>query len=492
MRPAYKILLSLFMLLIYLISRAQTEDVLKIEKDKMLLKIDRNLDKKELQNLCNSYAIPSFSIDSLFELNYLGKLSLDGWQIKKLNDKTIFLVRSLTKMETTSDWSKSAVLIALKNNTDSFKIGMPGYPNEVTYGRNRFGNKVTVRQRIAGQALFWLPENLSANKVYLSGNFNDWSPYATPMTKTDSGWVTQVKIVPGKYFYKFIVDGKWTEDKFNKISEPDGHGGKNSTYFQTNHTFFLDSYKSAKKVFLSGSFNNWNPGELPMFPTEKGWMVNLYLQDGLHTYKFIVDGNWITDPANKRVRPDGEGNFNSVIGTGDTITFILKNHLEANQVILSGSFNNWRTAELVMEKFANGWKYQYMLPPGNYEYKFIVDGKWITDPNNPHKVSNGDIENSVLSIKPNHTFVLQKNASAKTVCVSGSFNSWADPGYQMHFDKEKNQWNIPLYLKPGKQLYKFVVDGKWIIDPGNPNWEENEYNTGNSVLWLENSAPNKQ
>jgi len=30
-----------------------------------------------------------------------------------------------------------------------------------------------------------------------------------------------------------------------------------------------------------------------------------------------------------------------------------------------------------------------------------------------------------------------------------------------------------------------VVDGKWILDPDNSQMEENEYSTGNSVLWIE-------
>jgi hypothetical protein len=50
--------------------------------------------------------------------------------------------------------------------------------------------------------------------------------------------------------------------------------------------------------------------------------------------------------------------------------------------------------------------------------------------------------------------------------------------------KEENEWILPVHLAPGKHLYKFVVDGKWIIDPSNDLWEQNENNTGNSVLWL--------
>jgi len=46
-------------------------------------------------------------------------------------------------------------------------------------------------------------------------------------------------------------------------------------------------------------------------------------------------------------------------------------------------------------------------------------------------------------------------------------------------------WELTLHLDKGKHLYKLVVDGKWILDPGNATWEQNEYETGNSVLWVE-------
>jgi len=377
-------------------------------------------------------------------------------------------------------------LIALENLKQVNNTGTWGYPMDVSYGKNKFSSKVTVRQLFDGKTQFWLPGHQSAKKVFLSGNFNDWSPYTTSMAQTDSGWVCSVILDPGKYFYKFIVDGTWTEDKFNKLHEADGHGGNNSTYFQTNYTFKLKDHKSAKRVILSGSFNNWDTKELTMSPSADGWFINIFLQDGVHTYKFIVDGEWIIDPSNKRVRPDGEGNFNSVIGKGDTITFFLKNYADAHQVILSGNFNQWRTAELQMEKTPSGWKYDYMLPPGNYEYKFIVDGKWIIDPDNPYRQGEEEIQNSFLVVKPNHTFSFKNTSKIKQVSVSGTFNSWNEPGFKMYYSQVENKWTFPIYLKPGKHLYKLFVDGKWIIDPENSNWEENEHGTGNSVLWIDN------
>ena len=124
-----------------------------------------------------------------------------------------------------------------------------------------------------------------------------------------------------------------------------------------------------------------------------------------------------------------------------------------------------------------------VLTAGNYNYKFIVDGKWITDPLNPHRsIEKGEI-NSFISLKPNYTFRLKGFSDAKTVVLTGTFDDWDPNGYTMaHINDE---WIIKFYLKPGKTLYKFRVDGRWIIDPGNKLWEQNEQRTGNSVLWIE-------
>jgi len=69
------------------------------------------------------------------------------------------------------------------------------------------------------------------------------------------------------------------------------------------------------------------------------------------------------------------------------------------------------------------------------------------------------------------------------VAVSGSFNGWDKTGYRMV--KTEGTWSLPLNLKRGKYLYKLVVDGRMVLDPCNPWWEENEYGTGNSIIWIE-------
>jgi 1,4-alpha-glucan branching enzyme len=75
---------------------------------------------------------------------------------------------------------------------------------------------------------------------------------------------------------------------------------------------------------------------------------------------------------------------------------------QAKKVFLVGDFNRWTpTMDPMVDKNGDGeWTLFYPLPPGRYEYKFIVNGlNWIPDPRNPNSVSDGfDGENSVVIV----------------------------------------------------------------------------------------------
>jgi len=83
---------------------------------------------------------------------------------------------------------------------------------------------------VSGGAVFRY-RNADAEKVYLVGDFNDWSPTTDPMTddNADGEWTLFYPLAPGSYAYKFVVDGKnWVADPSNPLSEPDGFNGRNS------------------------------------------------------------------------------------------------------------------------------------------------------------------------------------------------------------------------------------------------------------------------
>lgn len=50
----------------------------------------------------------------------------------------------------------------------------------------------------------------SAQVVLVAGTFNDWHPEATPMVRGEEGeWTVALDIPPGRYEFKFVVDGQW-------------------------------------------------------------------------------------------------------------------------------------------------------------------------------------------------------------------------------------------------------------------------------------------
>jgi 1,4-alpha-glucan branching enzyme len=49
--------------------------------------------------------------------------------------------------------------------------------------------------------------------VFLVGTFNNWDSAATPMQRNSGDeWHAAISLSPGKYEYKFIVDGEWCCD----------------------------------------------------------------------------------------------------------------------------------------------------------------------------------------------------------------------------------------------------------------------------------------
>jgi hypothetical protein len=79
-----------------------------------------------------------------------------------------------------------------------------------------------------GSALFKLNAP-SAQSVFVTGSFNDWSLDESCRMKNIGGvWTLQLPLKPGMYKYQFIVDGKWQEDPENKLTERNSFGDINS------------------------------------------------------------------------------------------------------------------------------------------------------------------------------------------------------------------------------------------------------------------------
>jgi len=76
-------------------------------------------------------------------------------------------------------------------------VSHPYHPRRQPYSAKKMAKPVNFR--CAAPA---------ANRVMLIGDFNEWNPAATPMSRQPDGWWTaQVALNHGHHRYHFLVDG---------------------------------------------------------------------------------------------------------------------------------------------------------------------------------------------------------------------------------------------------------------------------------------------
>jgi len=71
----------------------------------------------------------------------------------------------------------------------------------------------------------------------------------------------------------------------------------------------------------------------------------------------------------------------------------------AKEVFLVGDFNNWDAGANPMKLDKEGsWKVRLIIPPGRYEFKLLVDGKWREGTKEEQTVSNcfGTLNNVLI------------------------------------------------------------------------------------------------
>ena len=232
------------------------------------------------------------------------------------------------------------------------------------------------------------------------------------------------------------------------------------------------------------------------------------LEAGTYQYKYVVNGNWYTDPFNKETADDGSGNTNSTFtvtasGGGSTTpdtpvnpnpgTTVTSPVVEGNKVTFNyasstaskvevfGNFNGW-DGGFEMTKDGDVFTYTMELPNGEYEYKFQIDGiEWILDPANSNHRNNNNVlvvgtgastpdytptlKESVV-INGNKITIYYENPNVDKVEFMSSANNWE----ALEMTKDGSIFSITLELENGDYRYKFLLNGtEWVNDPLNPN-----------------------
>jgi cyclomaltodextrinase len=95
---------------------------------------------------------------------------------------------------------------------------------------------------------------------------------------------------------------------------------------------------------------------------------------------------------------------------------------------------------------------------------------------------------SAESVRPSCwrcTFRFRPPDRAQTVTLAGTFNGWNPRAAALSGPDAEGRWTASVELGPGVHYYKFVVDSReWLIDPLNPEKENDGHGGHNSVVRL--------
>ena len=76
---------------------------------------------------------------------------------------------------------------------------------------------------------------------------------------------------------------------------------------------FILEMPNASSVAVAGTFNNWDGQRTPMIRDGAGWKASLSLSPGRYEYRFVVDGQWVSDPKARESATNEFGSTNSVL-----------------------------------------------------------------------------------------------------------------------------------------------------------------------------------
>ncbi|MCX8059024.1 MAG: glycogen-binding domain-containing protein [Spirochaetes bacterium] len=84
-----------------------------------------------------------------------------------------------------------------------------------------------------GTVTFWM-EDKGQKFVHVAGSFNNWNPFEYLLYKEDGFWKISLKLKPGRYFYRFIID--YSKEIIDPNNPNIGYDyfGKQCSYFNLN------------------------------------------------------------------------------------------------------------------------------------------------------------------------------------------------------------------------------------------------------------------
>jgi chromosome partitioning protein len=120
---------------------------------------------------------------------------------------------------------KALVAEVLQHESESPRVALNGdaLPTGARREQRRAGASSPI---VSSREVTFTLEAPGAEHVLLAGDFNDWD--VSEMEPIDGVWTKVIKLAPGRYRYRYVVDGQWQNDPSNAAIEPNAYGGHDS------------------------------------------------------------------------------------------------------------------------------------------------------------------------------------------------------------------------------------------------------------------------
>ena len=88
--------------------------------------------------------------------------------------------------------------------------------------------RIATAPAVTPDGVLFTIEAPEAAHVQLAGDFNGWAPDRSEMEPVGRVWKKMLKLAPGRYRYRYVIDGQWRSDPRNAAVEPSPFGGDDS------------------------------------------------------------------------------------------------------------------------------------------------------------------------------------------------------------------------------------------------------------------------
>jgi len=245
-----------------------------------------------------------------------------------------------------------------------------------TYENQQY--QIPIKLQLRKKYLFTFKPKGKPKQVNLFGQFNSWDRANLPMDDSDVNGIYEIRIPldPGRYEYKFFVDGKELVDPKNPVKVPNGLGDYNSVLIiepEKSDKMYLHclSYKAEDQTKTFNYFFEGDYSPLTKEANVVAMLDNQIINPSLikvngHTISIIFPDDLIDGKRLLRVAVRAQGKYSNIQST-----WIID-----GKVINNDSPKSWYDAiiySLMIDRFNNGdpsndnpVKHDSLFKPANY------------------------------------------------------------------------------------------------------------------------------